>query len=42
MDKIEFEEWALKGIVEGQGVKIVKEGQGVQQKIEVSLLLCIS
>ncbi|KAK4684193.1 hypothetical protein P7C73_g6005, partial [Tremellales sp. Uapishka_1] len=39
MDKIEFEEWMLKGVVEGKGVKIVKEGQeGVQQKIEIPLL----
>ena len=37
MDRIEYEEWALKAITEGQGVKIVKDGESaVQEKIEVS------
>lgn len=37
MDKIEYEEWALKNIHEGRGVKIAK-GEEKQEKIEVSLL----
>lgn len=38
MDKIEFEEWMLKGIHEGRGVKVVtKESGETQQKIDVSL-----
>lgn len=37
MDKIEYEEWALKAIHEGQGVKIAEKGkEAEQQKIEVS------
>ena len=37
MDKIEFEEWMLKGIHEGRGVKVVtKEIGETQQKIDVS------
>lgn len=37
MDKIEYEEWALKNIQEGRGVKIIKKGEpGTQEKIEVS------
>jgi len=35
MDRIEYEEWSLKGIVEGQGVKIATDGQE-QVLIEVS------
>jgi hypothetical protein len=35
MDKIEYEEWALKGIQEGLGVKVAKEG-APQEKAEVS------
>jgi hypothetical protein len=35
MDRIEFEEWALKGVVEGRGVGIGKDG-GVTEKVEVS------
>lgn len=35
MDKIEYEEWALKNVHEGRGVKIAKEGE-TQEKIEVS------
>jgi hypothetical protein len=35
MDRIEYEEWSLKGIVEGQGVKIATDGQE-QELIEVS------
>jgi hypothetical protein len=41
MDRIEYEEWALKGVQEGRGVKIAKEG-GVQEKIEVSRIgVCV-
>ena len=37
MDKIEYEEWALKNVQEGRGVKVIKKGeQGTQEKIEVS------
>lgn len=37
MDKIEYEEWALKAIQEGQGVKIAEPGkEAEQQKITVS------
>lgn len=37
MDKIEFEEWMLKGVHEGRGVKVVtKESGDIQQKIQVS------
>jgi hypothetical protein len=32
MDKIEYEEWMLKGIHEGRGVSVLKS----QEKIEVS------
>lgn len=40
MDKIEFEEWMLKGVHEGRGVRVLKEGEeGVQERIEVSDLL---
>ena len=36
MDRIEYEEWSLKAIQEGQGVKIVPEGkEGKQERIEV-------
>ncbi|KAL7423957.1 hypothetical protein Q5752_001542 [Cryptotrichosporon argae] len=37
MDRIEYEEWALKGVVEGQGVKIDKDGK-VVDRIEIPLL----
>lgn len=33
MDKIEFEEWMLKGIHEGRGVKIVTEESGEKQEV---------
>ena len=37
MDKIEFEEWALKNVKEGQGVKILgPNDKGTQEKIKVS------
>jgi hypothetical protein len=37
MDKIEYEEWALKAIQENQGVKIAEKGkEGEQERIEVS------
>jgi hypothetical protein len=37
MDKIEFEEWMLKGVHEGRGVEVVgKEGGRKQEHIEVS------
>jgi hypothetical protein len=42
MDKIEYEEWMLKGIHEGRGVKVLskeQEGKEVQEKIEVSSTL---
>jgi hypothetical protein len=36
MDRIEYEEWSLKGVHEGRGVEIKKPGQdGEQQRIEV-------
>jgi hypothetical protein len=39
MDKIEYEEWALKNVTEDQGVKIAKKGKDgkdeVQETIEV-------
>lgn len=36
MDRIEYEEWSLKGISEGRGVRVVKEGEGeAQEMIEV-------
>lgn len=35
MDKIEYEEWALKSVQEGLGVRIAKEGE-VQERKEVS------
>ncbi|WVN86192.1 uncharacterized protein L203_101353 [Cryptococcus depauperatus CBS 7841] len=38
MDRIEFEEWALKAVREGEGVKVTKEG-GVLERIEIPLLL---
>ena len=34
MDRIEYEEWALKAVHEGRGVKIAKEGEK-QDMIEV-------
>ncbi|KAK8854641.1 hypothetical protein IAR55_003380 [Kwoniella newhampshirensis] len=37
MDKIEYEEWALKAVKEGEGVRISKEGQ-VLDRIEIPLL----
>ncbi|EIW68462.1 hypothetical protein TREMEDRAFT_32078, partial [Tremella mesenterica DSM 1558] len=37
MDKIEYEEWALKGVHEGRGVKLVKDGE-IQERIEIPLL----
>ena len=38
MDRIEYEEWALKAIHEGRGVKVVKKGEDkVQEMIEVGL-----
>lgn len=36
MDRIEYEEWSLKSVVEGQGVKIAKEGE-TQEKVQVRL-----
>lgn len=39
MDKIEFEEWMLKGVHEGRGVEVLekgKEGGRKQEMIEVS------
>ena len=41
MDRIEYEEWALKGVIEGRGLVIAKEGQE-QEKIEVSLRRVLS
>ena len=41
MDRIEYEEWALKGVHEGRGVKIAQEGE-TQQKIEVRLVHSLS
>ena len=42
MDKIEFEEWMLKGVHEGRGIKVLKEGEeGVQEKIEVSAIVVL-
>lgn len=35
MDRIEYEEWALKSVIEGRGVRIAKEGKE-QKMIEVS------
>lgn len=35
MDRIEYEEWALKGIQEGLGVRVAKEGEE-QERVEVS------
>lgn len=35
MDRIEYEEWALKAVREGEGVKVAKDGQ-VLERIEVS------
>ena len=34
MDRIEYEEWALKAVVEGQGVAVAKNGEK-QERIEV-------
>ena len=34
MDRIEYEEWALKAVNEGRGVKIAKEGEK-QEMIDV-------
>ena len=33
MDRIEYEEWALKGVHEGRGVKVVKQGEDKQQEM---------
>ncbi|WVQ68425.1 uncharacterized protein L199_006633 [Kwoniella botswanensis] len=38
MDRIEFEEWSLKGIKEGQGVKVDRDGKLVGERIEIPLL----
>jgi hypothetical protein len=41
MDKIEFEEWMLKGVHEGRGVEVLekgKEGGRKQEMIEVSAI----
>ena len=35
MDRIEYEEWALKGVHEGRGVRIAKPGEK-QERIEAS------
>ncbi|WVQ79729.1 hypothetical protein IAT38_001829 [Cryptococcus sp. DSM 104549] len=37
MDNIEFEEWALKAVKEGEGVRISKEGE-ILDRIEIPLL----
>ena len=37
MDRIEYEEWALKGVHEGRGVRIAKAGEK-QERIEASRL----
>ena len=34
MDRIEYEEWGLKGVVAGRGVEIAKPGER-QEKVEV-------
>ncbi|KIR54697.1 hypothetical protein I315_02578 [Cryptococcus gattii Ru294] len=38
MDRIEYEEWALKAVKEGEGVKVSKDGQ-VLERIEIPLVL---
>ena len=39
MDRIEYEEWALKAIHEGQGLKIANTDKGeVQERIEIPML----
>ncbi|WVW85441.1 hypothetical protein I302_107479 [Kwoniella bestiolae CBS 10118] len=38
MDRIEFEEWSLKAIKEGQGVKVDKEGKVVGERVEIPLI----
>lgn len=41
MDRIEYEEWALKAVKEGEGVKVSKDGQ-VLERIEVSVASILS
>ncbi|ORY35712.1 mitochondrial K+-H+ exchange-related-domain-containing protein, partial [Naematelia encephala] len=41
MDRIEYEEWALKSIQEGRGVRINKDGQP-EERIEVSNVVKLS
>lgn len=38
MDRIEYEEWALKAVREGEGVKVAKDGK-VLERIEVSAVV---
>ncbi|WWC63444.1 uncharacterized protein I303_106046 [Kwoniella dejecticola CBS 10117] len=38
MDRIEYEEWSLKAIKEGEGVKIGKDGKILGERIEIPLL----
>ncbi|OXG36023.1 hypothetical protein C360_02625 [Cryptococcus neoformans Bt15] len=38
MDRIEYEEWALKAVREGEGVKVAKDGK-VLERIEIPLVL---
>lgn len=40
MDRIEYEEWALKAIIEDQGLRIAKEGE-LQEVVEVGQLYSI-
>lgn len=41
MDRIEYEEWALKAVKEGEGVKVSKDGH-VLERIEVSVVSILS
>ncbi|OCF32730.1 hypothetical protein I317_02094 [Kwoniella heveanensis CBS 569] len=38
MDRIEYEEWALKAVKENEGVKVDKDGKIVSDRIEIPLL----
>ena len=38
MDRIEYEEWSLKAVIEDRGVKIAQGGEK-QEEIEVNLSL---
>ncbi|WVF67522.1 hypothetical protein IAT40_002278 [Kwoniella sp. CBS 6097] len=38
MDRIEYEEWALKAVKENEGVKVDKDGNILSEKIEIPLL----